>query len=143
MTLIMPQGIPMVLRKLFFFVHKFLILILQQRIKQIPNIFGANESHDEHGVEYCGTEIRTKFKLGENEKCCVCLSRYREGEEINILPCMHKFHKECIEKWFGVCKKNCPICRFSMEKDKSNTRELLIENMITYLSSFQVNGFEL
>lgn len=138
----MPPAKPMVLRKLVAFVHRLLSLILQPRIKikKVSNVCEAIESDDEHEVEDCWAETQTESNFGESEECCVCLSRFREGEETNILPCLHKFHKECIEKWFSVWK-NCPMCRFSMDEEKFNARELLTEDMVTYFSSFHVTGF--
>lgn len=29
-----------------------------------------------------------------NERCCICLNDFEEGEEIVRLPCLHIFHKE-------------------------------------------------
>ena len=43
----------------------------------------------------------------ENE-CSICLSQFAVGEELSILPCLHKFHKTCITNWLKISKK-CPI----------------------------------
>ena len=44
-----------------------------------------------------------------NEECSICLEDI-EFEDLKILSCNHKFHKECIDTW---TKKNpiCPYCR--------------------------------
>ena len=42
------------------------------------------------------------------ENCTICLESM--SENIAILLCNHKFHKNCIETWF-LRKQNCPICR--------------------------------
>lgn len=41
------------------------------------------------------------------------MSDYEEGEEINILDCMHRYHEECISKWF-TARTTCPICKKDM-----------------------------
>ncbi|KAL9237418.1 hypothetical protein vseg_011968 [Gypsophila vaccaria] len=43
--------------------------------------------------------------------CPVCLSEYRPGETLRLLPeCLHRFHTECIDPWLRS-KGVCPICR--------------------------------
>tara|TARA_B100001063_G_scaffold211705_1_gene210196 strand:+ start:435 stop:869 length:435 start_codon:yes stop_codon:yes gene_type:complete len=40
--------------------------------------------------------------------CCICLDESEEN--IKTLLCGHKYHKECIEKWFTK-EETCPLCR--------------------------------
>lgn len=53
-----------------------------------------------------------KFDANTQEKaqCRVCLCDYENDEEIKILPCLHKYHKECIDEWLKD-KTECPVCR--------------------------------
>jgi len=54
------------------------------------------------------------FKLENNESndnsCSICLNNYKKEELVSVLNCNHKFHTECIKKWFDN-KTNCPYCR--------------------------------
>ncbi|KAK9675527.1 hypothetical protein RND81_11G012800 [Saponaria officinalis] len=61
----------------------------------------------------------SKFALDDNEtrnsseiiECCVCLSKFKEDEEVSELNCKHFFHKKCLEKWFDNYRSTCPLCR--------------------------------
>lgn len=46
----------------------------------------------------------------DNINCCVCMSDCEAGEEIKTLPCMHRFHKGCIDQWLRQ-KNECPMCK--------------------------------
>ncbi|KAM7256230.1 hypothetical protein ACFE04_011971 [Oxalis oulophora] len=87
--------------------------------------------------------IDDKAEVGD--LCCVCLSGFSEGEDVSlrILPCLHKFHKTCVDRWLTGCKKTCPICRFSMGKEENNfvhRREEFTDEMVIWFSSFHIAG---
>lgn len=73
--------------------------------------------------------------------CCVCLSRLKARDEIRVLPCSHKFHKICVNRWLKGHHKTCPLCRFSLvAEDKSHRAEIFTEEMLIWFSSFHVAG---
>lgn len=53
------------------------------------------------------------------DRCTICLCDYEEQDEVRRLPCMHLFHKECVDQWLPT-NKRCPICRVDIES-KINT----------------------
>jgi len=48
--------------------------------------------------------------------CSVCLENYEEGDEQRILPCFHKFHKGCIDRWLEG-HKTCPVCKYDLSEN--------------------------
>lgn len=51
---------------------------------------------------------------GLDRDCCICLSEYKKGEKLRILPkCNHGFHVKCVDKWLK-CHSSCPTCRQSL-----------------------------
>lgn len=56
-----------------------------------------------------------KFKQGEGliegTECSVCLSEFRQGEMLRLLPkCSHAFHIGCVDTWLRS-HTTCPLCR--------------------------------
>ncbi|KAL4482554.1 hypothetical protein ABPG72_005797 [Tetrahymena utriculariae] len=60
--------------------------------------------------------IKVNYKQkqqSEYKTCSICMCDYEEDEEINILDCMHRYHVECISKWFQS-RTTCPVCKRDM-----------------------------
>ncbi|CAN0896562.1 E3 ubiquitin-protein ligase MPSR1 [Linum grandiflorum] len=51
------------------------------------------------------------------EECVICLVEWSEGEFVKEMPCKHRFHGGCVEKWLGV-HGSCPVCRFQMPAEE-------------------------
>ncbi|KAL0450541.1 UNVERIFIED_CONTAM: E3 ubiquitin-protein ligase MP [Sesamum latifolium] len=57
-------------------------------------------------------------------ECPICLAEYEVNGEMEVkeMPCRHRFHADCIDKWLGI-HGSCPVCRYNMpvvEKKESH-----------------------
>lgn len=48
-------------------------------------------------------------------QCCICLCELDVGESVKSLPCGHKFHAGCIDKWLSM-NGTCPIDKYEIFK---------------------------
>ncbi|GJN33192.1 hypothetical protein PR202_gb21763 [Eleusine coracana subsp. coracana] len=55
--------------------------------------------------------------LGE---CAICLDGVEGAAK--EMPCGHRFHGECLERWLGV-HGNCPVCRHELPPAKEENAE--------------------
>lgn len=55
-------------------------------------------------------KVNTEEGTPEPETCAVCLCEFEEGEQLRTLPCFHKYHACCIDRWLNQ-KSQCPVCR--------------------------------
>lgn len=51
---------------------------------------------------------------GPPPACSICLECFDEGEQVRVLPCFHRFHPPCIDRWLLDGKAECPICKTSV-----------------------------
>jgi len=49
--------------------------------------------------------------------CDICLNEYKPQDKLRLLPCFHKFHQKCIDKWLRKNAK-CPVDRSDLRKSK-------------------------
>jgi len=62
--------------------------------------------------------VMTPEEAQEKETCVICLEHFSEGDTLRVLPCDHRFHVQCVDKWllgshsFEECyTSGCPTCK--------------------------------
>ena len=46
-----------------------------------------------------------------NDECLISLHKFKDNDEVALLPCEHIFMKEPILKWINNFSYTCPKCR--------------------------------
>lgn len=59
----------------------------------------------------------TTADTSAEDVCAICQDNYTDGQPIRrIMHCDHKFHKSCIDTWFGR-NTHCPVCRHDIREN--------------------------
>ena len=74
----------------------------------------VNKGLDAHQISLLPTRRFSKSELDATERCCICLEKYKSHQNLKVLPCNHKFHGKCIDKWLQK-RARCPICMKDMK----------------------------
>ncbi|XP_027940229.1 E3 ubiquitin-protein ligase At4g11680-like [Vigna unguiculata] len=86
---------------------------------------GASEDQISQLPSWRHKEGRAKSELGndsdgseklidEDQECCICLTKYKDKEEVRQLPCSHVFHLKCVDQWLKITSC-CPLCKQGLE----------------------------
>ncbi|MGH0147614.1 UNVERIFIED_CONTAM: hypothetical protein FKN15_013643 [Acipenser sinensis] len=55
---------------------------------------------------------------GETENCAVCLEQFHKKQCLRVLPCLHEFHRDCVDPWL-LLQQTCPLCKRSILGEQS------------------------
>lgn len=88
--------------------------ILQKRKKETLETLRFYKKYKEKKIKQKSVREKKipKIKQVLNECCCICLEK-TTAECRQIHTCKHRFHSECILKWYNRNMQNptCPLCR--------------------------------
>lgn len=73
----------------------------------------ANQQDEETGRHQQRIQDAPEEDSNPLGRCNICLAEYREGEEVKTLPCLHRFHTECLDPWLRL-NAVCPICKLEV-----------------------------
>ncbi|WOG88845.1 hypothetical protein DCAR_0208080 [Daucus carota subsp. sativus] len=63
-------------------------------------------------------EAMRSVETKEDDECVICMDEF-VGGLAKEMPCKHKFHGECVEKWLKI-NGSCPVCRYKMPEEDDN-----------------------
>ncbi|KAK6320059.1 hypothetical protein J4Q44_G00091660 [Coregonus suidteri] len=75
----------------------------------------AKKTLSEREIERLPTKIYDLAHSAGKTQCQICFSDYTEGELLRMLPCLHDYHMQCIDRWLKE-NSTCPICRIDISE---------------------------
>ncbi|CAD6246229.1 unnamed protein product [Miscanthus lutarioriparius] len=67
-------------------------------------------------VEALPSAVVAAGQEGEGDECAVCKDGVAAGQRVKRLPCLHRYHDDCIVPWLQV-RNSCPLCRYELPTD--------------------------
>ncbi|TNN58192.1 RING finger protein 215 [Liparis tanakae] len=49
----------------------------------------------------------------ETDDCAVCLEPFNNNQCLRVLPCLHEYHRNCVDPWL-LLHHTCPLCKRSI-----------------------------
>eukprot|EP00977_Amphora_coffeiformis_P003653 scaffold710_cov171-Amphora_coffeaeformis.AAC.22 len=92
----------------------------QMSYEQLLQMFGSGTENMAAGERQIrslpSATIQDVDKLPpDSRQCSICLEDFKTGDERKIMPCLHGFHADCVDKWLRT-NGSCPICKHRLEK---------------------------
>jgi len=52
----------------------------------------------------------SKSPDGDKAACMICLAEFAPGDTVRLLPCLHRYHRDCVDAWLAKCDECC-LCK--------------------------------
>lgn len=77
-------------------------------INVLPTSKFTEKTQSASSLSDCGTASDETVN-----ECRICLSQFESNDTLRTLPCLHRFHRDCIDNWI---QRNavCPVCRVKL-----------------------------
>ncbi|GKD61367.1 E3 ubiquitin protein ligase RING1-like protein [Tanacetum coccineum] len=107
------------------------ILLFNMRTQSFLVIGGEKEDGEPPASKAAIEKMPTKEIKSRDEiekmcertgtECVICMEDWGVGDVVKEMPCQHKFHGGCVEKWLKI-HATCPVCRCKMvEEDEKKS----------------------
>mmetsp|Transcript_61850 Transcript_61850/g.144865 ORF Transcript_61850/g.144865 Transcript_61850/m.144865 type:complete len:423 (-) Transcript_61850:112-1380(-) len=58
-------------------------------------------------------------------ECSICREDFQQGDQLRVLPCLHKYHAFCIDEWLArSVARNCPSCLHCIDNVSSQEDDI-------------------
>jgi hypothetical protein len=89
--------------------------MLEQQFTSLLEQYNGTEAPDmRFGISGLSPEQIIKLPIenvNENDgTCSICLDTFKDLEKARVMPCSHKYHLLCIDKWL-MQHSSCPLCK--------------------------------
>ncbi|OLY85286.1 RING finger protein 165 [Smittium mucronatum] len=94
-----------------------------QKVKDTPNMLKyaskvltdtLSPSKDKGARGSDDNEKNEKEQTNYGSECLICFEKINVGDDIRVIPCLHRFHKECLDQWLLERTGSCPNCRLDL-----------------------------
>lgn len=51
----------------------------------------------------------------------ICMDEFEAGDAVRSLPCLHRFHVACVDRWLTQHAATCPVCKMPIIDSNSNS----------------------
>mmetsp|Transcript_11734 Transcript_11734/g.33794 ORF Transcript_11734/g.33794 Transcript_11734/m.33794 type:complete len:209 (+) Transcript_11734:56-682(+) len=88
----------------------------RQRREQLLRAFHEPETVAGHGRPATGRDLAQALpveqvaELQTGQTCTICLETFARGHSVQTMPCFHRFHAECLQRWLAESTL-CPVCQ--------------------------------
>ena len=71
----------------------------------------VNQGLNNHELDFLPTQVYSspvevaasgRTELAINKHCAICQENFTSGENLRTLPCLHRFHQQCMDAWLKV-----------------------------------------
>ncbi|OMJ13859.1 E3 ubiquitin-protein ligase SDIR1 [Smittium culicis] len=87
-------------------------------IKKLSNVLSNTFSQEKGGIfdpkSIISNSIESNKNNSEDSECLICFETINVGDFIRLIPCLHRFHKGCLDNWLTSRSGSCPNCRYDL-----------------------------
>lgn len=84
----------------------------------LPGAVSLAPAPEERPIPMFASVKPKEGKVGDSDKCPICLGEWSEDDDVVVSRCAHAFHRNCIRDWVRPGNKmgapnrdKCPMCR--------------------------------
>ncbi|OMJ14268.1 RING-H2 finger protein ATL72 [Smittium culicis] len=94
-------------------------------LKSASNVISNTFTQVKSGIFGSILNLSSTAESNQDEKsdsneCLICFEFFIVGDNIRLIPCLHRFHQECLDTWLTSRSGSCPNCRYDLRPQQEN-----------------------